>query len=192
MTQRCFTAITTDSAKHQILHFPLLNVTLEWQYMRSVTNHFHTADQFLLCSYNPRWRPMAGLAFACRLLHSSSITQMLTLLSLQESILLKIQRQRRWVAERARRQEIFEINFLQCTCVWKQRSSALLQHGTLQCFNLFETSSLNYLSKEKYFFKKIGRRKMICLLCLKQCSSKLRGNKIPIILKSGLQSHSFN
>ena len=158
--------------------------------MNRVTNHFRTAYQFIFFSYNPRWRPMAGLAFACRLLHSSSITQMLTLLSLQESILLKIQRQRRWVAERARRQESFGINFLHGTCVWKQRSK--LQHGTLQCFNLSETSSLNYLSKEKYIFKKTGRCKMICLLCLKQCSSKLRGNKIPIILKSGLQSHSFN
>ena len=151
MTQRCFTAITTDSAKHQILHFPLLNVTLEWQYMRSVTNHFHTADQFLLCSYNPRWRPMAGLAFACRLLHSSSITQMLTLLSLQESILLKIQRQRRWVAERARRQEIFGINFFHYTRVWKQRS--LLQHGTLQCFNLSENIKLELFIKGKEIFK---------------------------------------
>lgn len=76
---------------------------------------------------------MAGLAFACRLLHSSSITQMLTLLSLQESILLKIQRQRRWVAERARRQEIFGINFLHGTCVWKQRSYRMVHFSVLTC-----------------------------------------------------------
>ena len=76
---------------------------------------------------------MAGLAFACRLLHSSSITQMLTLLSLQESILLKIQRQRRWVAERARRQEIFGINFLHGTCVWKQRSYSMVHFSVLTC-----------------------------------------------------------
>ena len=128
--------------------FSLLNVTLQWQYMSSVTHHFHTADQYLLWSYNPRWRPMAGLAFACRLLHSSLITQMLTLLSLQESILLKIQRQRRWVAERARRQEIFGINFLHYTCVWKQCSYSTVHFSVLTCL---KTSGLNYLSKEKYF-----------------------------------------
>ena len=113
--------------------FSLLNVTVQWQYMSTVTHHFHTADQFLLCCYNPRWRPKAGLAFACRLLHSSSITQMLTLLLLQESILLKIQRQRRWVAERGRRQEIFGINFLYCTCVWKQRSYNTVHFSVLTC-----------------------------------------------------------
>ena len=144
--------------------------------MCCVTHHFHTADQFLLWSYNPRWRPMAGLAFACRLLHSSSITQMLTLLSLQESILLKIQRQRRWVAERARRQEIFGINFLHYTCVWKQRSYSMVHFSVLSC--LKHQAWIIY-QRKNVFLKKIGRRKMLCLLCLKQRSSKLRGNKIP-------------
>ena len=95
---------------------------------------------------------MAGLAFACRLLHSSSITQMLTLLSLQESILLKIQRQRRWVAERARRQEIFGINFLHGTCVWKQRSYSMVHFSVLTCL---KHQAWVIYQRKNIFFKKL-------------------------------------
>ena len=79
----------------------------------------------------------------------------------------------RWKSKAPRN---FGINFLHYTCVWKQRSYSMVHFSVLTC--LKHQAWIIY-QRKNVFLKKIGRRKMLCLLCLKQCSSKLRGSKIP-------------